>query len=162
MKKEILIVAVLAGLAGTAVSAQGMGDRGGMGMQSPMNIEQLDTDGDGALSLAEIQAGPAVAFAAADTDGNGTLSAEEIEAMIAARAEARAEDNATRMLERLDENEDGVLSAEELQGKRGDNAEKMFERLDANEDGVLSAEELEAARDHMGDREQRPGAGKRH
>ena len=160
MKKEILIAAVLVGVAGTAVSADDFGRRGGEGGPAPLNIEMLDTDGDGALSLAEIQAAPEARFAAADADGDGSLSLEELTAMVEAQIAERAVRGAEHMLDRLDANEDGVLTADELQPRGGDRIERMFERLDADEDGILTAEELEAAKERMEDR--RPSFGKRH
>lgn len=147
MKTEILMVAIVAGLSLQAVPAMAQ-DAGGARGDRP-DFATLDTDGDGALTMEELQAAATARFAAADTDGNGLLSADEI---AAARAEAQAE-RIARMVERLDTNEDGGISQAELEVVRrggGQMAERMFERADANDDGRLSAEEFEQAQDRRG------------
>ena len=48
-----------------------------------------------------------------------------------------------KMLKRMDADDDGMLSFDEMQAKQQKRLDKMFSRLDANEDGMLSAEELE-------------------
>ncbi|TPE52773.1 EF-hand domain-containing protein [Amaricoccus solimangrovi] len=65
------------------------GDWGGMtgpGMMGPgmtrMMVILMDTNGDGALSLDEVQAVHARIFAAMDTDGDGKLTSEEMEAFM--------------------------------------------------------------------------------
>jgi Ca2+-binding EF-hand superfamily protein len=48
---------------------------------------------------------------------------------------------------KLDANDDGQLSREEVKGHA--RLEKGFDRMDTNKDGLLSKEELEAARSKM-------------
>ncbi|WP_297973449.1 hypothetical protein [uncultured Amaricoccus sp.] len=62
------------------------GDRGDMmgpGMMGPgmmrMMLIVMDTDGDGALSLEEVQAVHARVFTAMDADGDGRVTTEEME-----------------------------------------------------------------------------------
>lgn len=59
----------------------GMMGQGGMGhgMMVTMMMAMMDTDGDGALSLEEVQAVHARMFAMIDADGDGTLNAAEIQ-----------------------------------------------------------------------------------
>jgi Ca2+-binding EF-hand superfamily protein len=62
-----------------------------------------------------------------------------------------------RMMEKLDTNQDGVISAEEFStGPRG-----VFKRLDTDEDGVITEAERDAAKermkDHRGKRGERRG-----
>lgn len=65
------------------------GDRGDMmgpGMMGPgmmrMMLIVMDTDGDGALSLEEVQAVHARVFSAMDADGDGRVTPEEMEAFM--------------------------------------------------------------------------------
>ncbi|MEY1556408.1 EF-hand domain-containing protein [Yoonia sp. R2331] len=148
MKTQILMIAIAAGLTLNAVpvAAQDRADR--------PDFATLDADGDGMLTLEEMQAAGAARFAAADADGDGALSAEELTAQMSERA-ARGAD---RMIERLDENGDGLLQQAEMQDSRmADRAERLFARADADEDGSISAEEFEAVKERMGKR----GGGKR-
>ena len=117
-----------------------------------MDFSQMDQNGDGAITLEEMQAGPAAMFANADTNGDGNLSRDEL----IAAATLRAAGNIDRMLTRADANGDGMLSTDELasmqEGRRETRMARMFERVDADENGSLSAEELEQARGGMGRR----------
>ncbi|MDJ0821912.1 MAG: calcium-binding protein [Paracoccaceae bacterium] len=132
----ILTGAVIAtiGLTSVAVAHDG---RGGRGME--IIFENVDTDQDGLITSAEIEAARDARFAEMDSNGDGFVTAEEIAAFADARRGKRAE----RMIERLDANEDGKLSAEEM-AARGPG--RMLERLDANGDGALSKDELAEAR----------------
>jgi Ca2+-binding EF-hand superfamily protein len=121
----------------------------------------LDTNGDGGLTLEEMQAAAAARFAAADTDGDGGLSAAEMLAQREADNTERAERRAARMIERLDENEDGLVQIEELAEARRP-LDRMFERVDTDEDGVISQAEFDDAREHMGERRHGHGGDRRH
>ena len=152
MKRQILMVALLSGLVMAAGAASAEEQRG----ERP-DFATLDLNGDGALSLEELQAQGDARFADADANGDGGLSAEEL----IAAAESRAANRAARMIERFDENGDGLLQRDELPRGDGDRAERMFERADADEDGVISAEEFEQAMEHMKERHGRHGHGPR-
>ncbi len=107
-------------------------------------FEELDANADGVLSREEIEARGAARFAASDTDGNGSLSKEEILASMERRKSERAERRAERMIERLDANDDGMISQDELSEVRKRGGDR-FERIDANDDGSVSKEEFEEA-----------------
>ena len=77
---------------------------------------------------------------------HGLLSAEEL----AAHSAQRAEDRATRMIERMDANGDGQLSQDELRERR--NAGRMFDRIDSDDSGTITQAEFDAARDRFRDR----------
>jgi hypothetical protein len=70
---------------GMGMMGQGMGMTGrGMGMMGPRQGMRLmmilmDTDGDGALSLEEVQAAHAKIFKTVDTDKNGKVTSEEMQ-----------------------------------------------------------------------------------
>ncbi|WP_341368721.1 calcium-binding protein [Yoonia sp. BS5-3] len=147
MKTKILTAALMAGLVMTAAAAQ-------EGRKRP-DFSAMDTDGDGSITLAEIEARSADRFTQTDTDGDGAFSAEEL----IAAAEGRNAERATRMLERFDENEDGLLQQAELPQRDGDRAARMFERVDADGDGMITQAEFDAAQETMGNRERRTDRG---
>ena len=104
-------------------------------------IEKLDTDGDNLISYDEYEPHPQHrrdGFDSADADSDGSLSREEMEAQLA----RHVDEMTARRIERFeaaDLDGDGVLTEEER--KRAG-----FDRVDANDDGYISADELEVAR----------------
>ena len=151
MKTKILMAVLLSGLVLSAGAAQAEDQR-----ERP-DFATLDLNGDGALSLEELQAQGQARFDAADTDGDGALSADEL----SAAASARAAERTAKMIERLDENGDGVLQLEEMPTRGEDRAERMFDRVDTDEDGVISEEEFDTVKERRGDRDGRRGHGPR-
>ncbi len=146
---------LLAGLAFSAISAgafgwaqaqgrsegpmAGMGPMGGMDARP--TFQDLDTDGDGSITIAEMKARSAARFAESDTDGDGKLTADELTAAMAARAAERAATAMARMIEWRDTDGDGALSQAEMSGDLGP---RIFMNLDADDDGKISAEEFSA------------------
>ena len=154
MKRAVLISGVTAmALALTAGVAAAKGGHGGK-HGARMSFEQLDTNGDGQVTKEEIAAAATARFNEIDTNGDGNLSAEEL----AAASERAKEERIAKMIEKRDENGDGVLSQDEMQPKT-DRTDRMFKRLDANDDGVISAEEFEKMKDRRkgkrGDKKER-------
>lgn len=152
MKQRILTTAALCAvvIAAGAASAQDMqGDRPA--------FDTLDRDGNGGISLQELQDHGAARFAEADTDADGGLSAEE---MIAA-AEGRAAERAAQMIARFDENGDGLLQSEEMPRPPEDRAARMFGRIDADGDGQVTPAEFDAAKERMGEMRGKRGHGPR-
>lgn len=128
-----LIAATAIAVAGTAALARG--DRHG----PPAAFEELDINADGSITQEEMQTARAMKMASVDTDGDGFLSLEELEAGASERAKSRA----GKMMERLDTNEDAKLSTEELEKPgRGD---RRFQRADADGDGAITKAEYDAA-----------------
>lgn len=147
MKNKIVFASVAAALLGTAAFAAGPN---GMRGHAPMDFATLDVNGDGSVTLEELESIPATKFAEADTDGDGVLSQAELEAMVSAQMAEMATNRAAMMLERMDTDGDGVLSADEMQPADGRGPAAMFERVDADGDGVLTEEEFAAAAERMG------------
>lgn len=119
-------------------------------------FERADKDGDGAISRDEFMANHHERFAAVDADADGNISAEERaakrEEMRAkmeerrAKREARMKERAKKMLEQVDTNGDGVVSAQEHEA----HAAARFAKWDKNGDGQLTQDEM-PYRMHMGD-----------
>ncbi|MEX0305927.1 MAG: EF-hand domain-containing protein [Ruegeria sp.] len=142
MKTTTFISAiVVAAVAVTGTSALAKGPR--------PTFQELDTDGNGEVTQAEIAAHRNQKFTAADTDGDGQLSVDEMQAA----AQTKANDRVTKMFEKHDANADGFLSEDELPKPR--RASKMFERIDADGNGSISEQEYADAKDRMGRKHKR-------
>ena len=120
------------------------------GKEMMPSFEELDANGDGSVSMEEANAYLDAKFAEQDTDGDGMISAEEFKnAIIAHRAEM-IEKHSERMLNRLDDNDDGMLTKDEI--IPANRFEKMFERLDSDDDGSISKEEFDNMKSKRGKR----------
>ncbi|MEO1539642.1 MAG: EF-hand domain-containing protein [Pseudomonadota bacterium] len=133
--KRIMIPATAALVLSALATAVVADDRG-----ARFDFEAIDTNGDGQVTPAEMEAMRAARFAEVDTNGDGELSQAEL----LARAEQRDADRMTqrieRFIDRADEDDNGTLSLAETSPG---NADRIFSRLDSNDDGVISAEEFE-------------------
>jgi hypothetical protein len=182
--------AALLGAAGLALAQEGGHPRG------PHGLFQADANNDGVLTRQEFDAGRDSMFARLDANSDDQLSADERRAhhrghgrrgggMHGLRgADANNDGAITRdeflarplaHFERLDGNDDGVISADERpqrrergeHGRRGDRTNPdangdgqisraefaamsapMFERLDANDDGRLTGDEMRRPHRH--------------
>jgi len=99
-----------------------------------------DSDGDGVVSLAELQARNALLtaqrFAALDTDGDGLLTRDEMRA-----SRGRGPRAMRRELARIDTDGDGAWSLAELQVVRPEFNAERFSRMDTDGNGLISADE---------------------
>lgn len=131
--------------------AKAQGHGAGPGMHGKkMSFEVLDTDGNGEITLEELQSRSKDRFIEIDTNQDGMLSAEELEA----HAQKQTSERVAMMIERHDTDGDSLLTIEEMPGAgRG---EAMFARIDPNGDGIITQEEFEQAKS------QRKGHGKKH
>ena len=150
MKRTTLIAAAaLIAVASTAVIAtahdRGMGPRDARG--PAMLFERFDTNSDGAITRAEIEAAALAHFTQADVNGDGQLTADEMAAAADARRAGRQADRIAKRIEHHDTNGDGMLSLQEATAAAaaGDGRiERMFEHLDADGDGTITQAEAEA------------------
>jgi Ca2+-binding EF-hand superfamily protein len=166
MKKVLVLTTVAATLLGSVAFAEshGKANMGGMGMaggprMAQLSFADLDTNGDGQLTLEELTARPADHFASADTDGDGGLSADEMTAMMLAQIQDRVAAMAAQMITRLDANKDGLVQADEMKpmGNDGAGLERMFAIMDINGDGAVSQEEFDLVSQRLGQMQQRMG-----
>ena len=111
-------------------------------------LTRLDTDGDGFVTLAEVLADGQEAtgewFARRDADGDGQLSADEFSER---RFGDRDRDGGIGRIDaEIDTDGDGAWSLAELQAVRPELTAERFNRLDDNGDGVVSADERSGRR----------------
>ena len=123
---------------------------------------RLDTNNDSKLSFAEAAVGTSTRFARLDADKDGKLTPEEMRPFGGRRHHGgprMAQDDEARpgpggggmgamMLRRVDTNNDGRISRDEMRAQ----ADQRFDRLDANKDGFIDQTELQAQRGRMGGR----------
>ena len=123
---------------------------GGFGRgPNPVSFEELDADGNGEVTRAEMEASGQARVAAADTDGDGVLSPEELEA----RAAEGVKRHVGLLMNRADANADGKLSMDEMK-EAMPRRQATFEELDTDNSGGLTKAEMEAG--------QKKGFWKRH
>jgi Ca2+-binding EF-hand superfamily protein len=159
MKTKIVIAAALASVfAVTAtVPSFAAGDPAKREKRIHKMIHRADTNGDGRVSQAEMEAALAASFAVLDTNHDGVLSKSEIdgrrEAYRAYRVHLKAERQAGQHVKgiirlkgfkkhfaQIDANGDGVISRGEIDGA----AAHQFKRRDHNGDGYISAADFKA------------------
>ncbi|WP_167766807.1 EF-hand domain-containing protein [Jannaschia formosa] len=110
---------------------------GGFGQFGPMDgmqlFEEIDADGDGAVTQAEIDAFLDTQLEGADGDGDGALTLEEFAPIFFERMRPRMVD----AFQRLDEDGSGTITGEEIDDRFG----RMVERMDRDGDDALSPQD---------------------
>ena len=120
MKKIVIsALALSVALGAGAAMARGMGEKGKMGPRAMPSFEEMDRDGNGQITLEDMQA-----FAEARR--------AEMDERPAERMKNRAE-RGQRMFERVDANSDGVVDA----GEYAAFTERMAQRMDHRGKGRL-------------------------
>lgn len=105
----------------------------------PVDLDEMDANGDGKLTRTEYRAGLIAGSMKFDRDGDGRIFPSEMPA--AARLPG-IKPVMMRVFRQNDTSGDGALSREEL----GARAEARFTEIDANGDGFLERAEIKAAR----------------
>jgi len=117
-------------------------------------IDGIDTDGDGLVSLKEFRSHEPRRFPGwRHAGGDGAVSIADLKARQEERAARHAERRARALefFEQADADGDGTVTREEMQAA-------AFARMDENDDGYLSEEEIAEARSDRGyGRRFRPG-----
>lgn len=145
-----ILAVFMIGMGATAAMAAGAG---GEGRERP-TFEAMDSDGDGEITAADLEARRVARFAEIDSNGDGGVS----EAEFVEHAQSRAQERAAAMFARLDADGDGVLSQDVLENRgRGGNPERMISRLDTDESGGVNAEEFEAGMERFAERRHNGG-----
>ena len=122
--------------------------RAGEDAERPMSrraarfIRIFDTDNDGKVSLAEIEAEQKRVLGAADLDNDGALSVEEFRR----RGRLIRSLGASSLFDMLDTNADQKVTAAEISAPTG----RWFKRYDADSDGAIAGGELPQRRWHRG------------
>ena len=134
-----------------AAPPAGMAPMMGPGAMGPVwpqfDFKAFDKDGDGKVTMAEVQAGRADRIKGIDANGDGLLSAEELIAADMAQEKTRVEGRVAARIAAQDADGDGKLSAAEMMVPPG--AARLFNRVDADNDGAVTEEELTKARAAM-------------
>ncbi len=142
MKSLAAAIAVALMLPGTGVAQDGFpgsgplpgGRPGQMGTAGAM-FDRFDTDGDGQITVKEVETVREEMFLQIDADGDGEMTRDEALTF----GSVRLGDRVDQRMERLDTDGSGTVSAEEhALGRSGG----LFERLDANGDGVITRDEI--------------------
>ena len=122
MKKALIISSATALLMAGGIAVAAPGERG----------MRADTDGDGAISRAELTRSLDARFTKMDANGDGQLSKADREARQAAR------------FAKMDTNGDGELTEAEIAAARAARKSERFARADTDGNGKLSPQEAQA------------------
>lgn len=130
-------------------------DKGSKGLSREAVLEKYDTDGDGQLSDAELDALKADVSADREKRATGGRGGEMRGERGRGGPEGRERPSREEMIKKFDTDGDGVLSEAERaearkqmpkDGRRGRRNRQMLEKYDTDGDGQLSEEERAAAR----------------
>lgn len=136
-RKTILSIGLIGGLFGGGFAVA----YGADGHNMEQKFTQSDLDQDGFLTLEELIAARQVHFNAMDENQDGLIQESEISAIREAEGMGSGrQGHQARMLKRLDENGDGMISAEEFSSH---GPERMIAKMDTDGDGRLSRDEMQ-------------------
>ncbi|MFN0114882.1 MAG: EF-hand domain-containing protein [Paracoccaceae bacterium] len=121
----------------------------------PVLFGELDGDGDGRITEAEVRAARLAQVAGMDRNADGKISEDEAVAWAVAKATKAATEKAKRQFASRDLDGDGALTAEELMAPPVPAG--LFRQADADGDGAVSKAEFDAMVAEMHDR--MPGHG---
>jgi ElaB/YqjD/DUF883 family membrane-anchored ribosome-binding protein len=133
MKPIITMTTVLSGVLAFAASA---------------DVSSIDTDNNGELSQAEIEAEMAADFAEQDSDADGSVSAEEFLNAAGVEVTDSSLEQATRVLNSIDGDDDGQIQFEDVED-RVEQTASIREEIDSDGDGEVSDTERDEARNEV-------------
>ncbi|WP_116133473.1 EF-hand domain-containing protein [Tropicimonas sp. IMCC34043] len=154
---------------GLAVTGGADAFGGSLAQSSRPSFAELDSNGDGRVTAAELGVLPATRmndlFATADRNRDGRITREELSRMTATRGTLGPQ-RADRMMMRLDLDRDGTITWAEARTAAGQNRStppgaQLMARADTNRDGVITAAEYAAATALMQQRLGGQGQGQR-
>ena len=135
MAAALVLPATAVGQDGFPGSGPLPGTRPGAMAPAGTLFDRFDTDGDGQVTVKEVETVREELFLQIDTDGDGEMTRDEALAFGAGRLGDRVD----QRMERLDTDGSGTVSAEEHAiGRSG----VLFQRLDTNGDGVITRDEI--------------------
>lgn len=137
LRQRVLPALIVAGLSLAVAGSALAGPRHGGDHDGP-NLARLDSDGDGKIQVAEVEADAAKRASDIDANADGRITTAEVQAHRELQRQAWAE----KRLLKLDANNDGVVSTEEYAGGQSG----RFAKLDSDSDGVITREEMRAGR----------------
>jgi Ca2+-binding EF-hand superfamily protein len=150
MRKILLAAAGFAALAGVAGFALAQDQAA---PQRQHGVFQSDANSDGVLTRQEFDAGRDATFTRLDANNDGQLTRAERRAERGERRGRSGRHGGMHSLERADANNDGNVTRDEFLAR----PTQMFDRLDANDDGVISTAERPQRRERAeGEQRQRP------
>ncbi|MDA8747641.1 EF-hand domain-containing protein [Litoreibacter sp.] len=138
LTKSLLLAA---GVAVLLSPTTGFAKGEGRGHGPRISFEALDTDANGEVTKAEMEAAADARFAKSDINSDGFLTKDEL----GQDANKRATKRIDRMFEHRDANNDGKLSTQELRPS-DERAAERFARVDTDNSGGISKDEFEAAK----------------
>jgi Ca2+-binding EF-hand superfamily protein len=107
---------------------------GPWGGGAAMMMQQFDADQDGKLTRAEIDDGLKSRIAGADSDGDGNLNLDEFQPLLVEIMRPKIVDG----FQFLDADGDAVITSDEIEQP----VKRIVSRLDRNDDGELTADEM--------------------
>ena len=151
------LAALLGALASAGAATAQDHDHGHPGRGFGLDFGAIDTDGNAALSTAELQARAVDRLGTADANGDGTLERAEIVAIMPEPgggffrpfAASRGEIFADRLLAMMGATDTGSVLVVDLADRR---VNDMMAALDTDRDGAISAEEAERPHGRMAGR----------
>lgn len=111
------------------------------GTSYQISFDELDSDNDGMITATDIEAFHAAWFNSIDSDNDGMISLAEWEASIEGKDSERMSSRMGKMFDRIDVNDDEMISSDELPNKRM-NFDRILDKLDLDGDGAISEEEF--------------------